>query len=280
MKPNTSKLMQSLLRTSGVCGAVVAVGTVGMIALPGDAQAQISNTKHNLTTGGGQAKRSSGTEICAFCHTPHASNTSATGAPLWNKAVPAASTFSVYTSTSLDAGTGSLQAASLACLSCHDGAQAMDNMVNAPGAGNYTASGASAGYTWTGGSGMGTGVTNIGKDLRNDHPIGIAYAGGGYAAGTASANDGTGTAKTTCVACTDKDFWEPTRISSTAWYVNANGTAGKQKTDIQLYPSGGAVMVECGSCHDPHVQTKVAGEIAFLRVSNAGSALCLACHNK
>ena len=41
--------------------------------------------------------------------------------------------------------------------------------------------------------------------------------------------------------------------------------------------------VECGSCHDPHVEsgtgTPASGQ-TFLRIANSGSAVCLACHNK
>jgi hypothetical protein len=45
-------------------------------------------------------------------------------------------------------------------------------------------------------------------------------------------------------------------------------------------------MVECGSCHDPHVSngqsgpnSLIAGE-TFLRISNANSAVCTTCHVK
>jgi predicted CXXCH cytochrome family protein len=34
-------------------------------------------------------------------------------------------------------------------------------------------------------------------------------------------------------------------------------------------------FVECASCHDPHTENAT-----FLRISNAGSAVCLACHTK
>jgi predicted CXXCH cytochrome family protein len=36
--------------------------------------------------------------------------------------------------------------------------------------------------------------------------------------------------------------------------------------------------VECGSCHDVHNGTP--GNLYFLRVSEAGSAICFACHTK
>jgi predicted CXXCH cytochrome family protein len=38
----------------------------------------------------------------------------------------------------------------------------------------------------------------------------------------------------------------------------------------------GNTQVECASCHDAHNAT----DVPFLRASNVGSAICLACHNK
>jgi predicted CXXCH cytochrome family protein len=42
--------------------------------------------------------------------------------------------------------------------------------------------------------------------------------------------------------------------------------------------NGGAAaepFVECATCHDPHSSNSL-----FLRISNSGSGVCLACHNK
>lgn len=278
MKNSSSKLVQSLLRR-GIYGSVAAAATIaafGMVS--SEALAGISNTKHNLTAGSGNANVSSGTEICAFCHTPHASNTSVTAAPLWNKATPLGSSFSLYGTATLDSnsGNGAFEpgANSLICLSCHDGAQAMDNMINAPGSGNWTASGGSAGYSWTGTADgkIGTRVTNLGKDLKNDHPVGIEYCGGGQVP--------TGTPS--LAACKDSDFLVPTKFSDTIWYVEASGDSTKSKADMLLYPTGTTVRVECGSCHDPHVEAKGAAntQVAFLRKSQENSGLCLSCHNK
>ncbi len=72
--------------------------------------------------------------------------------------------------------------------------------------------------------------------------------------------------------------------------ISAGGTAGvRDKSDMILYTrnfggaTGNAPSVECGSCHDPHVEeatgTPAAGK-TFLRIANTGSAVCLACHNK
>jgi predicted CXXCH cytochrome family protein len=78
-------------------------------------------------------------QICVFCHTPHGFNAAQAG-PLWNKAVNTSTTYSVYNSGSnksstFDAATPSIGSVSLACLSCHDGTQAMDNMINGAGSG-------------------------------------------------------------------------------------------------------------------------------------------------
>ena len=70
-------------------------------------------------------------------------------------------------------------------------------------------------------------------------------------------------------------------VGETVLEATPNGT--RQKTDMQLYTrsvaaiDGGASQpfVECASCHDPHTTNST-----FLRVSNAGSAVCLACHTK
>ena len=66
-----------------------------LIAVP--AQAGIANTKHNLSpTGTGVNKVTAGTdEICVFCHTPHAADTSAP-VPLWNKKLPAGTGYTTY----------------------------------------------------------------------------------------------------------------------------------------------------------------------------------------
>jgi predicted CXXCH cytochrome family protein len=51
---------------------------------------------------------------------------------------------------------------------------------------------------------------------------------------------------------------------------------------VNLYSQGGGTpRVECGSCHDPHLQNiDVAAEDNLLRLENTQSALCTACHDK
>jgi hypothetical protein len=265
------------------------------LGVSGSASAGIANTKHNLSTTGTQANHvTAGTaanQICVFCHTPHGADTSQ-AVPLWNKKLPT-STYQTYdqlNTSSLDGEVLSVGSVSLACLSCHDGTQAMDNLINAPGSGGYNAAGARPGdWTWTaavGASGlMPAGVTNLGTDLRNDHPIGIQYCGGGL----------TGSSTTLNGVCKDLDFiggtlsagkqvQTATINSNQVFWVEVNSTPGRQKDDIALYTrtftAGAGPSVECASCHDPHVESKGTDNIAFMRVTTDGSQICLSCHVK
>jgi len=266
-----------------------AVVLTTLVGTGDNAVAGIKNTKHNL--GSSQTNttfnRTSGTdEICVFCHTPHAANLSVT-APLWNKNLPS-TTYTTYEATStMSAIRLSAGSVSLGCLSCHDGSQAMDNIINAPGSGGFSSDGGGVnglGWTWTAGNASSAGVDTNGimtsntvamlndgsNSLKNDHPIGIQYCGGGIS--------------TTSGTCTDTDFNSPktsTFNNLQVWWVDT-GTANstREKTDMILYTrdfgSGGTgPSVECASCHDPHSENTT-----FLRVSNSASGVCLACHTK
>jgi predicted CXXCH cytochrome family protein len=264
-------------------GLAVALAGVAT-SLP--ASAQIKSTKHNLgtTPGGTGVNQFGGTaEICVFCHTPHGADTSA-AVPLWNRTLPAPASFTTYDSlgtSSLDGKTATVGSVSIACLSCHDGVTSMSAVINAPGSGTAGDAAWQAG-TWSGANqtagklaaGL---ITNLGTDLRNDHPIGIQYGGGGIKLSTPSA------------ATTDTDFKAPASSvlgTSRVWWVDTEAVPNttRQKTDMMLYTRAAGSytgqteaepFVECASCHDPHTTNAT-----FLRISNAGSAVCLACHVK
>jgi len=287
---------------AALAGAVTLM-TAGML-MEGTATAVgITDTKHNLSSAGlgTQTAKFDGTgEICVFCHTPHGSDTSAV-VPLWNRAMAVPSTYTTYNSlgtTSLDGATAPVGSVSLACLSCHDGTLAMNVMINQPGSGGYTPTGAALAGNWTG-TGQTSGllgsagsITRIGQDLRNDHPIGIQYGGGMPSGGAYTTADiGAGTLK-------DADFKGLKYASlngQPVWWVDSGTVSGtRDKADMMLYTRTGAdsvapngtvtsgaltgaqAFVECASCHDPHTSTQA----TFLRMSNAGSLLCLACHTK
>lgn len=90
---------------------------------------------------------------------------------------------------------------------------------------------------------MPAGDRNFGLVLSNQHPISITYD-----------NDGTG-------------------FSDTAF---ADATLGKVGA-LPLYGVD-SDQVECGSCHDPHLDEAV--DASLLRIPNISSNLCLTCHVK
>lgn len=274
------------------------VGVIGVVMLLSSATgfAGVRGSKHDLSSGGtAQETTTATTEVCVFCHTPHGSNTGVT-APLWNK-FDNNQTYQRYS----DLGTATLDgenlqpgSVSLACLSCHDGTQAMDVVINAPGSGLYDATGAQQIDPLAIGVMVNSGtdpIPMLGTDLRNDHPVSIAYAGGGCGAADCTPR--------TDAAVKDKDF-NPAQHAllngKNQWWVDvtnydttgdgtrdATGTANtREKSDMILYPrtfaAGEGPAVECGSCHDPHEDT--ARPVSFLRIANTNSDVCLACHIK
>ena len=278
--------------------ALWTVGTMILGVLP--VQAGIANTKHNLSpsSAAGNNKVTAGTdEICVFCHTPHAADTTAP-VPLWNKRLTTGATYTTYASlnsSSIDGEILPVGSISLACLSCHDGAQAMDNLINAPGSGGYDVTGGGTNglvYTWSGSRvdtatgrmiNSPTSLAMLGNDLSNDHPIGIKYCGGGPSASSPT------------TACVDPDFVAPSsgtvNGNQVFWVDTTGGTGARNKTDMQLYTrdfaTGAGPSVECGSCHDPHADDTTpnpgglpASGATFLRIANTNSAVCLACHVK
>ena len=283
---------------------------LGMIVVTQQASASIVNSRHNL---GSSNRQSSGytipdnsstagnvfttatDEVCVFCHTPHGSNT-AVAAPLWNR-LSSGSIYKVYTSGSMDGTSGlnnNVGSMSLACLSCHDGTQAMDSVINAPGSNNYAFGGATMGASslWSnealtpngvgttydgrmngpaglasggdlGGPGN-TGIYMLGTDLSNDHPVAIPYCGGHSGVGLAG--------------CKDQGFNAPSGTDSThapGFYVGSSLIA---RENMRLYPVAGNTTdpfnstVECSSCHDPHNDRKP----SFLR---RYPGVCSTCHN-
>lgn len=272
-----------------ILGSIATVA--GIFLTGGSAIAQVALTKHNLGASTTGPNSYSGTqEVCVFCHTPHGADVTAS-VPLWNRNLADPTVYTTYDSlgtSSMQGATAPVGSVSIACLSCHDGTQAMDSVLNEPGSGATVAS-FSTGQSWTGpaltttpiGSISDT-IVNLGQDLSNDHPIGVQYGGGGIVVGGGTTND--------------PDFNAPQSEilnGATIWWVDT-GTTGRQKTDMQLYTradttsaagpgstsvaitGGPQPYVECASCHDPHVNNGT----TFLRISNDGSAVCLACHTK
>lgn len=197
-----------------------------LLAAAQSATAGITGSAHDFSANGW-----SGGQICVACHAPH-NNTNTAGNVLWNHALTT-STFTLYSSPTMNASGAAVAGVSKLCLSCHDGTVAIDSF------------GGTTGVNFVGAE------ANLSTALTNDHPIGITYdaalvtSDGGLKAITSPANIGAGGAKV--------------------------GTI-----DSNLLNAG---KVECSSCHDVH-NTYTAVTANLLKISNAGSGLCLTCHVK
>jgi hypothetical protein len=91
---------------------------------------------------------------------------------------------------------------------------------------------------------LGTHASNLGIDLTNDHPVSFVY--------------------NTALAQLDGALKDPSTATT-----SLGGTIATDMLDING-------KVQCPSCHEVHDQTIY----RFGKISNAGSALCLTCHNK
>ncbi len=242
-------------------------------------------------------------EVCVYCHTPHSASMQI-NAPLWNRTFNnnTYTTYGALGSSSIDGDLGQPGVNSLTCLSCHDGTLPVDTVVNMPGSGNQlksqetTLSESFLNNSWTNADGpdasvhmglngvnedlgclachssdasrVGAGAVNfksfaIGTDLRDDHPIGVQLP----------------------IDQLGKEFVEPTGTLTGMLYYDNNGNNAAAANEIRYYITGNGPEVECASCHDPHgvwngEKIKENFIPSFLRVKNAGSAVCYACHIK
>ena len=270
--------------------ALVLFMTVGKAAAADD----IRNSRHNMSVTGQWNTTEDTTRICVFCHTPHGGHDGEDTPPLWNKNWDTSQAYDRHNmmDNAVVGGT------TLACLQCHDGTQALDTMINGPGSGEWTNDlvGASQGYTFlefdSFGSGAGTGeVSWLGTDLRNDHPVSIAFAEAGCfgTTGMGAAYD--------CSAVDPDEFNTPTMYmpmhGGKLSFMNGIKVTGRDPLDfgaaVQAAAAGFDIVltVECASCHNPHLGNEDAGSTQddatqmFLRVAdNDGRAICLTCHVK
>ncbi|UFS70188.1 hypothetical protein LPW11_20225 [Geomonas sp. RF6] len=207
--------------------------------------------------------------VCAYCHTPHHAITTGNDyLPLWSHTLPN-KTYTPYNTATIDATIDPqtmMEGPSLLCMSCHDGAIAVDTH-----------------YAFTGGKYLTQSDTDfatpvIGKDgiLSNDHPIGFVYDGINNADGVAT---GPVTGDPPLEAhVKGKDEW--VRIS------DATFTGSTMKIADRLYASqtrGGRLIMTCATCHDVHNkknQDEANATNYLLLGSNRNSALCLSCHIK
>ncbi|TWJ33056.1 cytochrome c3 family protein [Geobacter argillaceus] len=234
--------------------ALVAMASTAALAIdPNTAPGKsIVYSKHNLSkTGTGNLHSTTGTQICIYCHTPH--NSSTAGGPIWNRNQSQFTiTYQLYSGLGMQnisnkSGFTS-DSISLFCMSCHDGSSMGGTMlVNIPTALPTVEATALTSFT----TGLpGTAKANLlrggtdGSVLKTTHPVNFEYKNGGGDLSTVTTN-----------------------------WIN-----GLQGTKFPLYKSARSATqsFECSSCHSVHDDYNN----PFLRDTNAGSKLCLGCHNK
>ncbi len=193
-------------RRATLLATVLVACLAGTVAL---AQSTIVGSKHDLAERGGT------NETCVFCHTPH--QASLAEAPLWNRKLGPV-TFLPYGSATTDSpcpATPSPQ--SQACLSCHDGVNASndkhDLVVGPRGEMPDQTSWPNCASCHPEIARGGPPVRWLGTDLRNDHPISMAY---------------------------------PTAAQDPAFNAPPDQLAGWN--DVKLF----AGRVECPTCHNVH----------------------------
>lgn len=142
----------------------VVVAVVAMMAF-GVYASDVRNTKHNLAKQSTNTYQSSNySEICVFCHTPHAAGVE----PLWNRNSMSGTTFTTYSSKTFDVTATDLDATSKLCFSCHLATTTVKNALNNPSNVNNNAQPTFAfnGIRAT---------AALGSNLRDDHPVGFTY---------------------------------------------------------------------------------------------------------
>ncbi len=230
-----------------------------IILVPGFAAAEsVVGSKHDFSTGGTSGFQSDSEEVCVFCHTPHGALYSDTSTennpiPLWNRDLQRGQSFTMYSSSTFQ-GTylpdNKPTGMTLLCLSCHDGVSTINAVLNVPNTGtfNMPEPGNSINdYTYPPWN-----DPNIGRDLRNDHPVSFQYTPGLVSADQTARGGVLG--------------------------LNPPGSVtfpGNSTAKLILYNQ----RMECPTCHDPHDEGSP-DKIPFLRMSNAGSAMCTTCHIK
>ena len=269
--------------------------------------------KHNLTPTGANTG-----EICAFCHTPQGSESNVKSPPLWNRTALTMSSYRAYSSlgSATVEATGSV---SMSCLSCHDGTQAPNIVINTP---NNTLNIPS------------DEIIDIGNTLKNHHPVGMPYAGGGQdqnapdippdpvdaysklagfnqltsvgnkfiffnrrgvvsSNATAAFSDVGNFSKagnfTSAKGGFNKSMHSGTGNGTVWWVETPNSKKGRQKTDLYLFTRTDNIGAIPGdsTINQPYVECATchdphSANSTFLRLpgGNARSQVCLTCHNK
>lgn len=273
------KQLVALLAVAGlsILGATMALAGTGVVG-------SVHDLRKTGPAGGKWITNKDETRVCVFCHTPHhallASMNQAQGnyppdfLPLWSHTIDADNFIpywsAMYAAKVPDYATGDvLTGPSRLCMSCHDGATAVDAYYNDFVAGNpSTIIGndtppGTAGANHFGSPAIGAGTLGEGffKSVARSHPMGFDFQ---------SFMNGTKTAGFVSTVLTDD-------------YKGNAGVSVKSR----LYDSlgdGTKLYMTCATCHDVHNKlnpVESGGATTYLTLSpQADSQLCTTCHDK
>ncbi len=205
--------------------------------------ASVINTHHDFSTSGWTDGRA-----CVICHTPHHANTTVPQSPLWNHAVTA-NTFTLYSSSTLDATPTQPAGITRLCLSCHDGTVALDSF------------GGNTGSSFIRDQTSRNVPIKIGTALNHHHPVAIRYD-----AALAAQDPGLNNPDTT-----------PSGLGGT---ISSDLLFGgilecSSCHDVHVPRGSGS----CTDCHDFSYPSYYLNTKSLVK-SNVGSALCFTCHKK
>lgn len=260
------------------------------------AQVSVKDTKHNLSVSStATIKAQTEQEICVFCHTPHKATSTA---QLWNHTTNPAQTYLKYTSStfSLTYAASFPRNSSMICLSCHDGTIALGSTYNTIGSGSTGMITMSGGVTT-----MPVGESNLGTDLRDDHPISANFTVGHSAVGSQFNCSGchypspSDKVPMECVRCHDPHNDSRDAVTKKFLYQNNQTSAlcmnchnkpywtsgpSIHKTSVKTVPTGWShtgytTVVDngCENCHKPHAAAS--GQYILKGVEQA---TCEGCH--
>lgn len=250
------------------------------------AQERVNDTVHNLSASGpGRIRAQTESQVCIFCHAPH--NTSGLR-PLWNRELSIAG-YQIYRSTTLDAQPGQPTGSSKLCLSCHDGTIALGRVLSR-----------AEQIRMSGEDFIPAGLSNLGTDLSDDHPISFFFTPG-VAASDRQLKSPAGLPAEVrldanqqlqctschdphhnrygdflvkrpefgelCMACHDMDGW-----ASSSHQVSNAVTTSSSRAD---WPFHSVAENACRSCHRPHA----AGGHERLLIFELEEDNCLSCHD-
>jgi predicted CXXCH cytochrome family protein len=255
------------------------------------AQQSVLDTKHNLSLSGpGPFRATRESQVCLFCHVPHATRTDA---PLWNRA-DSRQSYLVYSSSTFEGAAAQPNGSTKLCLSCHDGSLALGAVLSAPSELEMA----------PGRRFLASGPAFLGTNLRDDHPVSFDYAtsrGGtsrefrppssipppvhlddGGRVQCTSCHDPHDDSRgdfllasdrfsLLCTACHQPDEWTRAAHASSSATWNGTGTDPWPKARYATVAENA-----CANCHTEHG----GGAAERLLLFAAEEDNCLACHNR